>query len=84
MAVFLHLFLQFYYISVAVTLFRVRGMVYVVRIILRCSRSPASHYGTMFGSEVVTITYYAVQTVITACTTVQTVNTACTVVQAVV
>jgi len=30
---FLHLYLQFYYISVAVTLFRVHSTVYIVRII---------------------------------------------------
>jgi len=30
---FLYLYLQFYYVFVAVTLFRVRGTVYVVRVI---------------------------------------------------
>ena len=38
----LHLYLQFYYISVAVTWNRVRGTEYVILTIFRCSCSPAS------------------------------------------
>ena len=50
---FLHLYLQFYYISVAVAWYRVRGTWSTH--FLRCSCSPAS--STKFGTKVVIVTY---------------------------
>jgi len=61
--VFYHLFLQFHYISIAVTQFRVRstlhGTAYVVRIIVE--ELPLPTATTKFGTKVVrpTATYYS-------------------------
>ena len=60
-AVFLHVYLQFYYVSVAVTLFRVLSTWYGActwsASFLRCSRSPTAI--TKFGIKGVTATYYS-------------------------
>jgi len=71
---FLHLYLQFYYISVAVTLFRVRsirGTVYVVRITSAGAPVAQQPLPSLVLKLLLQLTI--VQTVRTACTTVQAV-----------